>query len=361
MNQDHRIPVAVLGATGSVGQRFVSLLLHHPWFRLAELTASERSAGRPYGEAAHWLQSEELPDEVARIEVMSTHPEKAPLESRLVFSALDSSVAERVESAYAGAGHYVVSNAKSHRMDPDVPLLVPEVNAAHLGLLDHQSAHAPGALLTNPNCSTIGLVLTLAPLHAAFGVEQVHVVTMQAVSGAGLPGVPSMQMIDNMVPHIGGEEDKLETETQKILGTLDGEGARIDPAPIRVSAQCTRVPVIDGHTLAVSVKLGGTPTLDQVRDAFATYRAAPQKLGLPSAPERPVRVLADADRPQPRLDRDAEKGMAATVGRLRPCPLFDFKYVTLSHNTLRGAAGGSILVAEQALAEGRFSGLVVPG
>ena len=164
-----------------------------------------------------------------------------------------------------------------------------------------------------------------------------------------------------MVPHIGGEEDKLETETQKILGTLDGEGARIDPAPIRVSAQCNRVPVIDGHTLAVSVKLGGTPTLDQVRDAFATYRAAPQKLGLPSAPERPVRVLADADRPQPRLDRDAEKGMAATVGRLRPCPLFDFKYVTLSHNTLRGAAGGSILVAEQALAEGRFSGLVVPG
>ena len=363
MNQDHRIPVAVLGATGSVGQRFVSLLLHHPWFRLAELTASERSAGRPYGDAAHWLQSEELPDEVARIEVLSTDPANAPLESRLVFSALDSSAAEQVEAAYAQAGHYVVSNAKTHRMDPDVPLLVPEVNATHLGLLEHQSAHAPGALLTNPNCSTIGLVLTLAPLHAAFGVEQVHVVTMQAVSGAGLPGVPSMQMIDNIVPHIGGEEDKLETETQKILGTLKGTG--IDPAPIRVSAQCTRVPVIDGHTLAVSVKLGrklgGSPTLDQVRDALAGFRAAPQELGLPSAPDRPVRVLDEADRPQPRLDRDAEKGMAATVGRLRPCPLFDFKYVTLSHNTLRGAAGGSILVAEQALAEGRFSGLVVPG
>lgn len=356
---DSRIPVAVLGATGSVGQRFVSLLLHHPWFRLAELTASERSAGRTYADAAHWLQSEELPPEVAEITVRSTDPEGAPLESPLLFSALDAAAAAQVEAAYARSGHVVVSNAKTHRMDPDVPLLVPEVNAAHLGLLDHQTAHAPGALLTNPNCSTIGLVLTLAPLHAAFGVEQVHVVTMQAVSGAGLPGVPSMQMIDNLVPYIGGEEDKLETETQKILGTLAGD--RIDAAPIRVSAQCTRVPVIDGHTLCVSVKLRGAPSLGAVRDALDGFRAAPQELGLPSAPERPVRLLAESDRPQPRLDRDADRGMAATVGRLRPCELFDVKYVTLSHNTLRGAAGGSILVAEQALAEGRLRGLSVPG
>jgi len=354
-----RIPVAVLGATGSVGQRFVSLLLHHPWFRLAEVTASERSAGRSYGEAAHWLQSEALPAEVASLQVLATDPLGVPLRSRLVFSALDSAAAEQVEAAYAQAGHFVVSNAKTHRMDPDVPLLVPEVNSAHLGLLEHQRAHAPGALVTNPNCSTIGLVLTLAPLHAAFGIEQVHVVTLQAVSGAGLPGVPSMQMIDNLVPYIGGEEDKLETETQKILGVLHGD--RIDPAPIRVSAQCMRVPVIDGHTLCVSVKLREKPSLEDVRAALAEFRAAPQELGLPSAPDHPVRVSGDNDRPQPRLDRDVDKGMAATVGRLRRCELFDFKYVTLSHNTLRGAAGGSILVAEQALAEGRFDGLSVPG
>ena len=355
---DQRIPVAVLGATGSVGQRFVSLLLQHPWFRLAEVTASERSAGRPYAEAAQWLQSEELPGDVAGLRVLPTDPAGAPLESRLLFSALDSSAAEQVEAAYAQAGHFVVSNAKTHRMDPDVPLLVPEVNAAHLGLLEHQSDHAPGALLTNPNCSTIGLVLTLAPLHAAFGVEQVHAVTMQAVSGAGLTGVPSMQMIDNLVPYIGGEEDKLETETQKILGTLHGDSIR--PADVLVSAQCTRVAVIDGHTLCVSVKLRNTPTLGEVRDALASFRAAPQELGLPSAPERPVRVMDGHDRPQPRLDRDRDKGMAATVGRLRACPLFDFKYVALSHNTLRGAAGGSILVAEQALAEGRVPGLSIP-
>lgn len=355
---DRRIPVAVLGATGSVGQRFVSLLLHHPWFRLAEVTASERSAGKSYGEAAHWLQAQELPDEVAGLEVLSTDPAGTPLDSHLVFSALDSSAAERVEAAYAKAGHFVVSNAKTHRMDSDVPLLVPEVNSAHLGLLEHQTAHAPGALLTNPNCSTIGLVLTLAPLQATFGIEQVHVVTMQAVSGAGLPGVPSMQILDSLVPYIGGEEDKLETETQKILGTL--RGAAIEPADLRVSAQCTRVPVIDGHTLAVSVKLGGSPTLEDVRNALVGFRAAPQELGLPSAPERPVRVLDEADRPQPRLDREADKGMAATVGRLRPCALFDYKFIALSHNTLRGAAGGSILVAEQALAEGRFAGLSIP-
>jgi aspartate-semialdehyde dehydrogenase len=354
-----RIPVAVLGATGSVGQRFVSLLLHHPWFRLAEVTASERSAGRSYGEAAHWLQSAALPAEVASLLVLATDPHGAPLQSRLVFSALDSAAAEQVEAAYAQAGHFVVSNAKTHRMDPDVPLLVPEVNSAHLGLLEHQRAHAPGAIVTNPNCSTIGLVLTLAPLQAAFGIKQVHVVTMQAVSGAGLPGVPSMQMIDNLVPYIGGEEDKLETETQKILGALRGD--RIEAATIRISAQCTRVAVIDGHTLCVSVKLGGRPSLEDVRAALEGFTAAPQRLGLPSAPERPVRVSDDDDRPQPRLDRDAGKGMAATVGRLRSCPLFDFKYVALSHNTLRGAAGGSILVAEQALAEGRIEGLAIPG
>lgn len=356
MTSDSRIPVAVLGATGSVGQRFVSLLLDHPWFRLAELTASDRSAGRRYADAAQWVQSTPLPEEIGELEVKATDPESAPLESRLLFSALDSSAAAVVEAPYARAGHFVVSNAKSHRMDADVPLVVPEVNPDHLDLLDAQDYE--GGLVTNPNCSTIGLVMTLRPLLDHFGLERVHVVSLQAVSGAGVPGISSMQMIDNVVPHIGGEEDKLETEPAKILGRLD-DGA-IAPAEILLSAQCNRVPVIDGHTLCVSVKLGEEASLDEVRQALDEHRAAPQELDLPSAPQRPVRVLDGDDRPQPRLDRDIDRGMAATVGRLRPCPLFDVKYVTLSHNTLRGAAGGSILLAELALARGRIEGLAAP-
>ncbi|MEO1366641.1 MAG: aspartate-semialdehyde dehydrogenase, partial [Acidobacteriota bacterium] len=265
--------------------------------------------------------------------------------------------ADRVEMPYARAGHFVCSNARSHRMDSDVPLVVPEVNPQHLALLDAQDLGG-GRLMTNPNCSTIGLTMALKPLADAFGLEAVSVVTLQAASGAGIPGVPSLALIDNVVPHIGGEEEKLERETQKILGTA--QTSTIEPAPFVVSATCTRVPVIDGHTLCVSLRLDTMADFHQVEAALRDFTAEPQRLGLPSAPAAPL-VLHDApDRPQPRLDRGAGRGMAATVGRLRRCRLLDYKFVALSHNTLRGAAGGSILVAELALAQGRLPGLRLP-
>jgi aspartate-semialdehyde dehydrogenase len=362
-----RIPVAVLGATGSVGQRFVSLLADHPWFELVAVAASEASVGKPYREAARWFQATPIPPRIAELVVV---PAEGPFDrcgARILFSALDASVAGPLEAALAAAGHLVVSNTKNHRMDPDVPLLVPEVNAGHLALVAAQASwRRGGAILTNPNCSTIGLALTLAPLHAAFGVERVHVVTLQAVSGAGMPGVPSLSILDNVIPFIGGEEDKVERETRKIFGRLvvaedaaagSGGGALgIAEAPIVVSATCTRVPVLDGHTEAVSVGFRERPTLAAIREAWQSWRAEPQRLGLPSAPRQPVHVLDAVDAPQPRLHRDLDGGMAAAVGRLRGCPLFDAKYVLLSHNTVRGAAGGSLLVAELAVAEGLLAG-----
>lgn len=350
---EHKIPVAVLGATGSVGQRFVALLAEHPWFEVAALTASERSAGRPYGEAVHWLQETPLPETIAAMEVL---PTVAPLPCRLLFSALDSTTASAVEGPLADAGYFVVSNASSHRMDADVPLIVPEVNPEHLELIHHQKRSHGGAIVTNPNCSTIGLVMALKPLADAFGLEQVHVVTLQALSGAGVPGVPSMAVIDNLVPYIGNEEDKLETEPLKILGHY--EAGRIVPAELTLSAQCNRVAVLDGHTECVSVLLGKRASQDEVSEALRQFTALPQQLQLPSAPHRPVHVTELVDRPQPRLDRGRDGGMAVTVGRLRPCPLFDYKFVALSHNTLRGAAGGSILVAEMAVVQGLVPGLV---
>ena len=343
-----KIPVAVLGATGSVGQRFVTLLADHPWFEIAALTASPRSVGRPYGEAVRWAQEAPLPDPVAAMEVLPTAP---PLPCRLVFSALGSRVAKDAEVELAEAGHFVVSNASSHRMDPDVPLVVPEVNPDHLGLIDVQPYD--GALITNPNCSTIGLVMALKPLADAFGVCEVQAVTLQAISGAGLAGVPSMSMIDNLIPYIDGEEEKIESETRKILGRL--HGGAIEPAPVVVSAQVNRVPVIDGHTECVSVRLGQPASLEEVSEVLSSYTAAPQKLGLPTAPERPIVVRSEPDRPQPRLDRGAGDGMTATVGRIRPCPVLDYKFVVLSHNTLRGAAGGALLVAELAVAKNLVS------
>lgn len=343
---ENKIPVGVLGATGSVGQRFVALLAQHPWFEIVALTASERSAGRPYAEAALWVQEEPLPAAVAGLEILPTAP---PLPCRLVFSALDSSVAGEAEAELARAGHFVVTNAKNHRMDPDVPLLVPEVNPDHLDLLERQ-AYGEGALVANPNCSTIGLVMALKPLVDAFGVTEVSVVTLQALSGAGIPGVPSMSAVDNVIPYIPGEEDKLETEPAKILGRFDGRG--IAPARITVSAQCNRVAVLDGHSECVSVRLGRQVPLDEVREALAGFRGEPQDLRLPTAPDRPLVLTEAPDRPQPRLDRGCGGGMAVTVGRLRPCPIFGYKLVVLSHNTLRGAAGGAVLVAELAVARG---------
>ena len=343
-----RVPVAVLGATGSVGQRFISLLHDHPWFELVGVAASERSAGRTYAEAARWMQTEPCPESVREM-VVSRSAET--LGVPLVFSALDGDVAGELEVAHARAGALVVSNARSHRMAPDVPLLVPEVNPDHLALLDQQD-HGRGGIVTNPNCSTIGLALALAPLSRTFGVERVSVVTMQALSGAGLPGVSSLDALDNLIPFIRGEEEKLETEPAKIFGAL-GDGGVV-PAGLSVSAQCNRVAVLDGHTECVSVTLGQDVEEADIVRAWEESRGAPQELGLPSAPAQPILYLADEAAPQPRLHRDLEGGMACAIGRLRPCPLLGWKFVCLSHNTLRGAAGGALLCAELAVAQGRL-------
>jgi aspartate-semialdehyde dehydrogenase len=340
-----RIPTAVLGATGSVGQRMISLLADHPWFVLVEAAASERSAGRLYGDTVRWFQNTPIPPSAGGLEIL---PIDADLKAPLVLSALDSDVAGEVEERYARAGHLVVSNAKNHRMRGDVPLLIPEVNPDHLELVASQP-YGGGAIVTNPNCSTIGLVLALKPLHDAFGIDTVNVVTMQAISGAGYPGVSSLEIVDNLVPFIGGEEEKLETETRKILGRLEGGG--ITDAEITVSAQCNRVAVIDGHTECVSVKLHNPATLDEIIEVWEGFRAAPQWLHLPSAPSQPIHYNPADAAPQPRLHRDAEAGMAITIGRLRPCALFDYKFVCLSHNTIRGAAGGSLLAAEMAVSK----------
>ena len=341
-----RIPVAVLGATGSVGQRFVSLLDRHPWFELTSVAASAKNAERPYGEAVRWDASRPLPAPAAALVLTEA---TSPVAERLVFSALDTEVAGEIESACAAAGALVVSNAASHRMDRDVPLLVPEVNPDHLDLLLQQSWK--GGLITNPNCSTIGLVLALAPLHRAFGgVRRVHVVTLQALSGAGSTGVSAMAALDNLIPYIPGEEEKLATETARILGRLtDGE---VLPDPITVSAQCNRVAVLDGHTACVSVELNTPATRDQILAAWRDFRGPPQELDLPSAPVHPTLYLDAPDAPQPRLHRDLEGGMACTLGRLQPCPVLGWRFTCLSHNTLRGAAGGALLSAELAVARG---------
>ncbi len=347
-NPSQKIPVAVLGATGSVGQRFAALLADHPWFTVACLAASERSAGLPYREAVRWVQPTPLPEPLGEMPVVACRPE-AVGDCRLAFSALGSAVAEETEEAFAAAGCWVVSNARSHRLHPQVPLVVPEVNPDHLDLAARQS-FGPGRILTNPNCSTIGLTLALKPLVDAFGVEACHVVTMQALSGAGLTGVPGMQVPDNVIPYIAGEEEKFENEAAKILGRLGDEG--IAPYPLPISAHCNRVPVSDGHTECVSLKLGEAAAPERLIEAWTSFSGEPQRLELPSAPRPVIHHLTEPDAPQPRLHRDLGGGMAISVGRLRPCPLLDYRFVTLSHNTVRGAAGGSILLAELAVARG---------
>ncbi len=355
--KNQSIPVAVLGATGSVGQRFVALLDAHPWFRIAHLMASERSAGKPYREAVNWVQTTPIPERVASMMVEVTDP-SAIGECRVAFSSLDDTVAGPLEESFARAGVLVVSNAKSHRMDENVPLLVPEVNADHLELTRTQD-FGRGAILANPNCSTIGLVLALKPLDDAFGVRDVNVVTMQALSGAGLPGVGGMQAIDNVIPFIGGEEEKMEREARKILGQVSG--GKIAGHGVRISTQCNRVSVIDGHTQCVSVKLGQKVDVQDLIRAWREFEGEPQRLDLPSAPKPTIHYLEEENAPQPRLHRELGNGMAIAVGRARPCSLFDFKFVTLSHNTLRGAAGGALLVAELAVRKGLLEGVEAPG
>ncbi len=343
--RDARVTVAVLGATGAVGQRFVSLLDGHPWFRVTALCASDRSAGKTYGEAARWFLDHPMPDWARDMEVL---PCKPGLDARLAFSGLDASVAGDIEVAFATAGHAVVSNSRNHRMDPDVPLLVPEVNHTHLDLLIEQKKRFPGGgcLVTNPNCSTVGLVMALAPIQAAFGIDRVIVATLQSVSGAGYPGVPAMDILDNVIPHIGGEEEKIESESRKILG------APGKAAGFAISAHCHRVHVSDGHTLAASIKTTRPASPEEAVATVRTFRSPLASLGLPSLPERPVIVREEPDRPQPRFDRMAGAGMTVTVGRVRRCPVLDLRLVALVHNTIRGAAGVALLNAELLRAKG---------
>ncbi|MCR4440358.1 MAG: aspartate-semialdehyde dehydrogenase [bacterium] len=334
--------VAILGATGAVGQRLVQILAEHPWFAVTTVAASERSAGRPYAEAVHWLLPGPIPASLARLRVVPAVPEWVPEE--LVFSALDASVATEAELAFRAAGRTVISNASSHRWDPQVPLVVPEINVGHLVLAQRQREKYGGTIVANPNCTTLGLCLALEPLRLRFGLKRVLVTTLQALSGAGYPGVPSLEAVDNVLPEIAGEEQKVETEPRKIFGRLNGDGVEL--AEVTISAQCNRVPVREGHLLSVSVELGAKATLEEVKQAFLDYRSPLSGLGFPSAPERPVLLTEASRRPQPLLDRDAAGGMAVTVGRVRPCPVLDYRFVALVHNTLRGAAGGTVLVGE---------------
>ncbi len=342
------IEVGILGGTGMVGQHFIRFLQGHPWFRLTWLGASDRSAGKKLREATQWRLDGDMPSAAAEITVSDSKPGDAP---RLVFSAMDASVATEIERAFAEAGHIVVSNSRNHRMEPDVPLIVPEVNAAHLSLIHAQQKNRnwKGMIVTNPNCSTVVLTMALGPL-VQFGIERVIVATMQAVSGAGYPGVASMDVLANVIPLIGGEEEKMQQETQKILGSISN--SRAEPLKARVSAHCNRVAVTDGHTIAASVELASKPSLDGVREAFGGFRGLPQERNLPSAPARPLIYMPQQDRPQPRRDASRENGMSVFVGRLRECPVLDLKFVACGHNTIRGAAGAAVLNAELMLSEG---------
>jgi aspartate-semialdehyde dehydrogenase len=335
-----KINVAILGATGSVGQKFVELLADHPWFEVTELAASSKSAGKTYGEAVNWFMQTPLTEKFKNMIVKECVPN---LNAKVVFSGLDSNVAGEIESEFAKAGYVVISNAKNHRFFENVPLMIPEVNPDHIDLIKAQSDWK-GCIVTNPNCSTIGLVTALKPIHDKFGIEAVNVVTMQAVSGAGYPGVPSLDIYDNVIPFIDGEEGKMESEPKKILGNLNGP--KIDYADIKISAQCNRVPVIDGHTECVQIKLKKKASVEELITAWKEFKSEPQKLNLPSAPKLPVQYFYENKYPQPKIHRNLEKGMAVAVGRLREDSLFDFKFVVLSHNTVRGAAGGTILIAE---------------
>ena len=348
-----KIPVSVLGATGAVGQRFVSLLEGHPWFEVVSVTGSERSQGSLYGEVVHWVVPGEVPARVSRLVVRSTDD---PGEASLVFSALPSNVAAEIEPILAGRGYVVCSNASALRMQPDVPLLIPEINPDHLAVIEAQRRRAgyEGLIVTSPNCAVSAIIFPLAALHAAFGLSRVHAVTMQAISGAGYPGVPASDIQDNVIPFIDGEEDKIENEPRKLLGTVgDGE---IVPASFVVSAQAHRVPVSDGHLAAFSVELERKVSLDEVRAALESFRAPTEVAELPSAPARPLVFHDEVDRPQPRRDRDEQDGMAVAVGRLNPCPVLDYKMVALGHNTLRGAASGAILNAELLVSTGYLEG-----
>ena len=344
-----KLPVGILGATGVVGQRFIQLLEHHPWFEVAWLAASERSAGLSYSRAARWRLHTPLPARVAQMKVSDAIADGAP---RIIFAALDSDIARELEPRFAAAGCAVISNSSAFRMQADVPLVIPEVNPDHVKLLERQQwrRDSGGFMVTNPNCSAIGLVIALAPLEKQFGLDSVFAVTMQAVSGAGYPGVASLDILGNVIPFIKNEEEKMEEETRKLLGRLHGDA--VQPGAFAMSAQCNRVPVEDGHTESVFVKLKKKVTAEEIIAAWNGFRSVPQELKLPSAPAQPVFYDSAPDRPQPRFDVDRGAGMTATVGRLRECSTLDWKFTVLSHNTIRGAAGAALLNAELLKAQG---------
>lgn len=349
----------VLGATGMVGQRFVKLLADHPWFELTAVAASERSTSKTYAQAARWHLEGPVPEVARDLVVKDLDPS---LDCDFVFSALDSSVAGEAEERFARAGYPVVSNSKNHRMDPDVPLLIPEVNASHVNAIPAQQRNRKydaGFIVTNPNCSTAGLVLVLKPLADAFGLEKVFVVTLQAVSGAGYPGVPSLDALGNVIPFISGEEEKMESEPQKLLGKWDGN--RFIDAGLGISAHCNRVAVVDGHTECVSLRLKKTATITEVREALRNFEVSEELASLPTALKQPVVVVDEDDRPQPRKDANCGHGMAAVVGRVRECPLLDVKLTLLSHNLVRGAAGAALLNAELLAARGFLKSRLTAG
>ncbi len=351
-----KLPVAILGATGAVGQTFIRLLAQHPWFRIAEVAASERSAGRRYADATKWIEGA-MPAEVAAMGITLCEP--GTVRSPIVFSALDAAAAAVLEPAFAADGRFVLSNAKNFRMERDVPLVIPEVNAAHLGLLDLQQTRGwTGGVITNANCAATVAAMALAPLHEAFGLRELFLATMQAVSGAGYPGVPSLDILGNVIPYIGDEEPKLEREMQKMLGHFTGTA--IADAPFVVSAHANRVPVEHGHTVVMSARFERKPSAADATAALRAWRGAPEVRGLPSAPERPIELATEEHRPQPRRDVNAGNGMTVTVGRVREDAIFHLKLVAMGHNTIRGAAGGSILNAELLAATGRL-GWAPPG
>ena len=338
-----KIPIGILGATGVVGQRFIQLLENHPWFEVAWLAASDRSAGQSYGDAAKWRLKTPIPDRVRSMKVSNAVPDGAP---RVIFAALDAGIAREMEPQFSAAGCAVVSNSSAFRMQSDVPLVIPEVNADHVALIEKQSwrKQSGGYIVTNPNCSAIGLVVALAPIHRKFGIESLFVTTMQAVSGAGYPGVASLDILGNVIPYIAKEEEKMEEETRKLLGRLDGD--HVEQAAFTMTAHCNRVAVEDGHTESVSLKLKKKASPEEMLAAFNDFRSTPQELKLPLAPVQPVFYDSAPDRPQPRFDVGRGKGMTVSVGRLRPCGVLDYKFTVLSHNTIRGAAGAALLNAE---------------
>ena len=347
----NKLPVGILGATGIVGQRFIQMLEHHPWFEVSWMAASDRSEGRPYPEAARWRLKTAIPANIAKMTGAPAKPEGAP---KIIFAALDSGIARELEPQFADAGCAVVSNSSALRMQQDVPLVIPEVNGDHIQLIEKQAwrKKSKGYVVTNPNCSAIGLVLALAPLHRAFTLEAVTAVTMQAVSGAGYPGVASLDILGNVIPYIANEEEKMEEETQKLLGVL--RDSHIEAAPFAMSAQCNRVAVEDGHTESIAIRLKQKASKEEIIAAWYDFRAEPQNLKFPSAPAQPVLYMTAPDHPQPRFDVDLGAGMTTAVGRLRKCNVLDWKFTVLSHNTIRGAAGAALLNAELLKAKGYF-------